>query len=65
MTWVPRQERDTSRPTRGWDTSIAEIVKTGGLDAGTDGITIQLPYNNHQPGTLTAIGETLRPLVTG
>jgi F420-dependent oxidoreductase-like protein len=42
---------------------IAEVIKTEVLDLGIDGITINLPYNGHVPGVLTAVGEALRPLV--
>ncbi len=42
---------------------IAEVIKTEVLDAGIDGITINMMRNGYRPGVLTAVGEALRPLV--
>jgi F420-dependent oxidoreductase-like protein len=41
--------------------SVAEQVKTKVLDAGIDGIIINMPY--YTPGAITAAGEALKPLV--
>ncbi len=43
---------------------VAEVLKSEVLDAGIDGITINMPYDGHHPGHLAAIGEALRPLVS-
>lgn len=43
---------------------VAETIKTEVLDEGIDGITINMPYDGHRPGVLTALGEVLRPLVS-
>ena len=43
---------------------VAETLQTEVLDAGIDGITINMPYDGHRPGVLTAIGGALRPLVS-
>lgn len=43
---------------------VAETLKTEVLDAGIDGITINMPYDGHRPGTVTAMGEALRPLIS-
>ncbi len=42
---------------------IAELIKTEVLDAGIDGVTINMPWHGHQPGAITAVGEALLPLV--
>ena len=41
--------------------SIAEQIKTKVLDAGVDGVIINLPF--YTPGIIEAAGEALRPLV--
>jgi F420-dependent oxidoreductase-like protein len=41
--------------------AVAEQIKTKVLDAGIDGIIINMPY--YTPGAITAAGEALRPLV--
>ena len=40
---------------------IAEQVQTKVLDAGIDGVIINMP--RYTPGVITAVGEALRPLV--
>jgi F420-dependent oxidoreductase-like protein len=42
---------------------IAEAIKGEILDAGIDGITVNMPYDGHVPGNLTAVGAALSPLV--
>ncbi|CAN5865003.1 LLM class F420-dependent oxidoreductase [soil metagenome] len=41
--------------------AVAEQIKTKVLDAGIDGIIINMPY--YTPGAITAAGEALKPLV--
>ena len=41
--------------------SIADQIKTKVIDAGIDSVIINVPY--YTPGVITAVGETLRPLV--
>ncbi|BBX61551.1 LLM class F420-dependent oxidoreductase [Mycobacterium saskatchewanense] len=41
--------------------SVADQIKTKVLDAGIDGVIINMPF--YTPGILTAAGEALRPLV--
>jgi alkanesulfonate monooxygenase SsuD/methylene tetrahydromethanopterin reductase-like flavin-dependent oxidoreductase (luciferase family) len=40
---------------------IAEQVQAKVLDAGIDGVIINLPF--YKPGVITAVGDALRPLV--
>jgi alkanesulfonate monooxygenase SsuD/methylene tetrahydromethanopterin reductase-like flavin-dependent oxidoreductase (luciferase family) len=40
---------------------IAEQVQAKVLDAGIDGVIINMPF--YTPGVVTAVGEALRPLV--
>lgn len=42
---------------------IAETVKTGVIDAGLDGVIINMPH--YRPGSIAAVGEALRGLLTG
>jgi F420-dependent oxidoreductase-like protein len=44
---------------------VAEQIKTKVLDAGIDGVIINMPTNiqGYQPGLITAAGEALRPMV--
>jgi F420-dependent oxidoreductase-like protein len=44
---------------------VAEQIKTKVLDAGIDGVIMNMPTNiqGYQPGLITAAGEALRPLV--
>ncbi|MBB2992650.1 F420-dependent oxidoreductase-like protein [Mycolicibacterium iranicum] len=46
---------------------IAEQVKEKVLDAGIDGVILFVPTQTvgYQPGQITALGEALKPLVTG
>lgn len=40
---------------------IAEVVKTNVIDAGVDGVVINLP--SYRPGSISAVGAALRPVV--
>lgn len=40
---------------------IAEVVKTNVVDAGVDGVVINLP--SYRPGSISAVGAALRPVV--
>ncbi len=42
---------------------VAEQLKTRVLDAGIDGIIVNLVANGHEPGIVELAGRTLRPLV--
>lgn len=46
---------------------IAEQIKTKVFAAGIDGVVLNLPTSiqGHQPGHITALGEALKPLVSG
>jgi alkanesulfonate monooxygenase SsuD/methylene tetrahydromethanopterin reductase-like flavin-dependent oxidoreductase (luciferase family) len=45
---------------------IAEQIKTKVLDAGIDGVIINMPTNlqGYQPGLIAAVGEAVKPLVS-
>jgi F420-dependent oxidoreductase-like protein len=51
----------SSRMVAGSADSIAEQVQAKVLDAGIDGVIINLP--SYTPGVITAVGDALRPLV--
>ena len=40
---------------------IAEVVKTSVIDAGVDGVILNIP--NHRPGSITAVGEALAGVI--
>jgi alkanesulfonate monooxygenase SsuD/methylene tetrahydromethanopterin reductase-like flavin-dependent oxidoreductase (luciferase family) len=44
---------------------VAEQIKIKVLDAGIDGVIVNMPTNmqGYEPGLITAAGEALRPLV--
>jgi alkanesulfonate monooxygenase SsuD/methylene tetrahydromethanopterin reductase-like flavin-dependent oxidoreductase (luciferase family) len=46
--------------------AIAEQIKTNVLDAGIDGVIVNLPTSvqGYQPGHISALGEALKPLVS-
>lgn len=52
----------TQRMVVGPPESVAEQLKTKVLDAGIDGVIINVPF--YTPGVVSAIGEALRPLVS-
>ncbi|HEY9265254.1 MAG TPA: LLM class F420-dependent oxidoreductase, partial [Mycobacterium sp.] len=47
--------------------SIADQLKAKVFDAGIDAVILNLPTSlqGYQPGHITALGEALKPLVTG
>jgi alkanesulfonate monooxygenase SsuD/methylene tetrahydromethanopterin reductase-like flavin-dependent oxidoreductase (luciferase family) len=51
----------TQRMVVGSADSVADQIKTKVLDAGIDGVIINVPF--YTPGVITAAGEALRPLV--
>jgi F420-dependent oxidoreductase-like protein len=56
---IPAQR--SSRMVAGSADSIAEQVQANVLDAGIDGVIINMP--SYTPGVITAVGDALRPLV--
>ena len=44
---------------------VAEQIKTNVLDAGIDGVIVNLPTSiqGYQPGRITALGAALKPLL--
>ena len=40
---------------------IAEVVKTSVIDAGVDGVILNIP--NYRPGSITAVGEALAGVI--
>ncbi|RVW03921.1 LLM class F420-dependent oxidoreductase [Rhodococcus xishaensis] len=55
----------TDRHFVGSPDEVADQVKTRVLDAGIDGLIINLMANGHQPGIVELAGRTLGPLVHG
>lgn len=55
----------TDRQFVGSPDEVAEQIQTRILDAGVDGIVINLVANGHQPGVVELAGRTLSPLVSG
>ncbi|MBV8930732.1 MAG: LLM class F420-dependent oxidoreductase [Mycobacteriaceae bacterium] len=53
------------RAVRGTAEQVAEQIKTNVLDAGIDGVVVNLPTHGYTPGVITAVGEALKPLVAG
>jgi F420-dependent oxidoreductase-like protein len=53
----------SQRMVKGTPDSIADQIKAKVLDAGIDGVIINMPA--YTPGAVTAAGEALRPLVAG
>jgi F420-dependent oxidoreductase-like protein len=51
----------TQRMVVGAPDSVADQIKTKVLDAGIDGVIINLPF--YTPGVISAVGEALRPVV--
>ncbi|WP_127502593.1 LLM class F420-dependent oxidoreductase [Actinoplanes solisilvae] len=58
---IPDDRR--SRAFVGTPDQVADQVQERILDAGVDGICINLIANGHRPGVVTAVGEALSPLV--
>jgi F420-dependent oxidoreductase-like protein len=55
-------ENVSKRMAAGTPAQIAEQVQDKVLDAGIDGVIVNLP-NGHTPGVITAVAEVLRPLL--
>jgi F420-dependent oxidoreductase-like protein len=51
------------RAVRGTPEQIAERIQRNVLDAGVDGVIVNLPTHGFTPGVVTKVGEALRPLV--
>jgi F420-dependent oxidoreductase-like protein len=51
------------RAVRGTPEQIAERIQRNVLDAGVDGVIVNLPTHGFTPGVITKVGEALRPLV--
>jgi alkanesulfonate monooxygenase SsuD/methylene tetrahydromethanopterin reductase-like flavin-dependent oxidoreductase (luciferase family) len=45
--------------------SVAEQVKTKVIDAGVDGVIVNLSSHGYTPGLITEVGEALRPVLVG
>lgn len=59
---VPPERR--SRVFVGTPDEVAASLQRDVLDAGVDGLTINMILNGHQPGVVAMAGEALRPLVS-
>ncbi len=57
---VPEDRRN--RTFLGTPEQVAEQIQEKVLDAGIDGITINLIRNGHRPGVVSAVGAALKPL---
>jgi F420-dependent oxidoreductase-like protein len=57
----------TQRMVAGGAEQVAEQIKTKVLDAGIDGVIINMPTSvqGYVPGAITALAEALKPLITG
>jgi F420-dependent oxidoreductase-like protein len=51
------------RAVRGTPEQVAEQIQRNVLDAGVDGVIVNLPTHGFTPGVITKVGEALRPLV--
>jgi F420-dependent oxidoreductase-like protein len=51
------------RAVRGTPEQIAERIQRNVLDAGVDGVIVNLPTHGFTPGVITEVGEALHPLV--
>jgi alkanesulfonate monooxygenase SsuD/methylene tetrahydromethanopterin reductase-like flavin-dependent oxidoreductase (luciferase family) len=56
-------EAHTARAVIGTPDQVAEQIKRRVLDAGIDGVIINLPTHRHTPGVITKMGHALKPLV--
>ncbi|PJE21289.1 MAG: LLM class F420-dependent oxidoreductase [Mycobacterium sp.] len=56
-------EAQGGRAVTGTVEQVAEEIKRRVLDAGVDGVIVNLPTHGYTPGVVTAVGEALRPLV--
>ena len=58
---IPEEMR--GRMVAGGPDQVAEQIQRGVLDAGVDGVVINMPVNGHIPGNITQVGAALKPLV--
>ena len=58
---IPESMRD--RSLTGSPEAVAEQVKKRVIDAGIDGVIVNMPIQGHLPGFITKAGEALKPLV--
>ncbi len=58
---VPTARRE--RAFIGTPDQVADALRRDVLDAGIDGLTINMVFNGHEPGMIAAAGAALRPLV--
>jgi alkanesulfonate monooxygenase SsuD/methylene tetrahydromethanopterin reductase-like flavin-dependent oxidoreductase (luciferase family) len=56
-------EASTGRAVTGTPDQVADEIKRRVLDAGIDGVIINLPTHRYTPGVITKVGEALKPLV--
>ncbi|GAA1582023.1 LLM class F420-dependent oxidoreductase [Actinoplanes couchii] len=59
---IPEDRRN--RTILGTADQVAEQIQERVLNAGIDGITINLPRNGHRPGFVSHVGAALKPLVS-
>jgi F420-dependent oxidoreductase-like protein len=52
-----------NRAVTGTADQVADEIKSRVLDAGIDGVIVNLPTHGYTPGVITAVGEALKPLV--
>ena len=60
--WARVPEDRKSRIFAGTPEDVAEQLKTKVLDQGIEGLTINMPFNGHEPGVVTRAGEVLGKL---
>lgn len=53
------------RAVRGTPEQIAKRIPRNVLDAGVDGVIVNLPTHGYTPGVITTVGDALQPLVAG
>ena len=46
-------------------TFTSHLVRDKLIDAGLDGVTLNMPANGHVEGRVELLGQTLAPLITG
>jgi F420-dependent oxidoreductase-like protein len=63
---IQREQRpDGDRSLIGSPEAVAEQVATRVIGAGIGGVVINMPVQGHLPGSITKVGEALKPLVGG
>ena len=60
--WARVPEDRKSRIFAGTPDDVAEQLKTKVLDQGIEGLTINMPFNGHEPGVVSRAGEALSKL---